>query len=412
MRGARWVYQHAQSLATYWRELLLVLVSTLFMILVPELGYRLYQYQTLPDTLLDLVSAQSQIAPRDSGSLKYTYDPHTGYLYTPNFEGRYGRPWYSHWRTNSHGHVSQFEYPKEKPSGEYRIAVVGDSMTANITNNIRWTEVLEASLNASPEWKALVGNRFTRVINFAVDGTGMVQFAGMVRYHVLAFEPDLTIVNFVSDDILRRMRYVRVSISREDDIRKFVQTYLDEIDWFSPCPELIAAMTRSWSGLRCALPLDSREILAFGAARVYSDRKEAIAASAEAVTDMMTAFPNILFLQMPLVQELEDVDVPEWRGLVEDLSKAVPHAKIISMRPQMDALLEGKRLKDRPDLAGMMLHQITALPDNRKLEIYRWFFLPEDAHYTDYGITLYAHEVAKFLISSPALFVGKEFPSQ
>jgi hypothetical protein len=396
----RGVYQHAQSLATHWREMLLVLTAILLMILVPELGYRFYQYQTLPDRLLGLVSTAA--AP----GFKYVYDQHTGYLYAPKVEGQLGHPWYSPWSTNSHGHVSQFEYPKEKPPGDYRIAVVGDSMTANITNNIRWTEVLEASLNASPEWKALVGNRFTRVINFAVDGMGMVQFAGMVRYHVLAFEPDLTIVNFVSDDILRRLRYLPVSISREDDV------YLDKIDWFSLCPELIAALTGSWSGLRCALPLDPKEILAFGSARIYSNRKEAITTSVEAVTDMMTASPNILFLQIPVFHELEDQDIPEWRGLVEDLSKAAPHAKIISMRPQMDALLEGKRPKDRPDLAGMTLHQITALPDNRKLEIYRWFFLPEDAHYTDYGIMLYAHEVARFLIGNPTLFIHKEFPSQ
>lgn len=109
-------------------------------------------------------------------------------------------------------------------------------------------------------------------------------------------------------------------------------------------------MTRSWSGLRCALPLDPREILAFGVARVYSDRKEANAASAEAVTDMMTAFPSILFLQIPLFQELENQDVPEWRGLVEDLSKAVPQAKIISMRPANTATTATKsRLRSSPD---------------------------------------------------------------
>jgi hypothetical protein len=71
---------------------------------------------------------------------------------------------------------------------------------------------------------------------------------------------------------------------------------------------------------------------------------------------------------------------------------------IVSMRPQMDALLKGKRLKDRPDLGGMSLHQITALPSDQRGEIYRWFFLPEDAHYTDYGISLYQREVAKYLI--------------
>jgi hypothetical protein len=407
MRRVRWIYQHVRSLATYWRELSLALVSSLLMILVPELGYRAYQYWTLPGTLLNLVSTQTaQTDPNPSSAQsrpRYTNDSYAGYVYTPNLEGQYGHPWYSRWRTNSHGHVSQFEYPKQKPSGEYRIAVVGDSMTANITNNIRWTEVLEASLNASPEWNALVGNRFTRVINFAVDGMGMVQFAGMVRHHAPAFEPDLTMVHFVSDDILRRLRYIGIPNSREDGIRTFVQAHLDEIDWFSACPELITAMIGSRLGLRCALPLDPKELLASARPRKYSDRKEAIATSVKAVTDMMAAFSNILFLQIPLFHELEDQDIPDWRGLVEDLSKAVPQAKIVSMRPQMDALLEGKRPKDRPDLAGMTLHQITALPDNRKLEIYRWFFLPEDAHYTDYGITLYAHEVAKLLIKSPVL---------
>ncbi len=412
MRHTRWLSRQVRPLTAYWREILMALVATLLMILVPEVAYRLYQYQTLPSVLYKIVSAQ--VALRDpnapTGQLRID-DPHTGYVYAPNMEGRYPHPWHGHWRTNSHGHVSQFEYPKKKPPGEHRIAVVGDSMTANITNNIRWTEVREASLNASPEWQALVGNKFTRVINFAVDGMGMVQFAGMVRHHVLSFEPDLTIVNFISDDILRRLRYVGVSISREEDIRKFVQTHLDEINWFSACPELITAMIGSRLGLRCALPLDPKELLASGPAHKYFDRREAIATSVKAVTDMMVAFPNIIFLQMPLFQELEDHDLPDWRGLVEDLSSAVPQAKIISMRPQMDILLEGKRPKDRPDLAGMTLHQITALPDNRKLEIYRWFFLPEDTHYTDYGATLYAHEVAKLLINSPDLLGRKQSAS-
>lgn len=407
MRCTRWVYRHFRSVVTYWRQVTLVLLSILFMVLVPELGYRAYQYLTLPGALLKIASKQAPPDDPNPGSgasrQRYMSDPYTGYVYTPNHEGQYPHPWYSHWRTNSHGHVSQFEYPKRKPPGEYRIAMVGDSMTANITNNVRWTEVLERSLNDSPAWRVRVGDKFTRVINFAVDGMGMVQFAGMVRHHVLTFEPDLTIVNFVSDDILRRLRYIGVPNRRGGNLRAFVQAHLNEIEWFSACPELITAMIGSRLGLRCNLPLDPKEYFSFARPHKYSDRKEAIATSAKAVTDMMAAFANILFLQIPLFHELEDQDIPDWRGLVEDLSKAVPHAKIISMRSQMDALLVGKKLKDRPDLAGMTLHQITALPDSQKLEIYRWFFLPEDAHYTDYGITLYAHEVAKFLTSGSAL---------
>jgi hypothetical protein len=45
-------------------------------------------------------------------------------------------------------------------------------MTANITNSVRWTEVLEEDLNASSKWKTRVDGKGTRVINFGVDGIG------------------------------------------------------------------------------------------------------------------------------------------------------------------------------------------------------------------------------------------------
>lgn len=397
------VLEYLRSLAEYWREVVFVLATLAVTNVFFEVAYRGYQYWTLPSRLFHLVAANipANYSKQSWAGQVYVPDAHAGYMYTPNFEGERGHPWYSHWRTNSHGHVSKFEYPIEKPPGEYRIAIVGDSMTANITNNVRWTELLEQDLNASPKWKARVGGKFTRVINFAVDGMGMIQFAGMVRHHVMPFQPDFIIVNFVSDDILRRLRYVSVpawSTDRDANLRAYVKTYLDRINWLSFRSELFAATVGHLWGMQCQLPLDPKELLASGPAQKFTNRAEAIATSKAAVADMLSVFPNILFLQIPLFQELENQPIREWRGLVEDLRKAIPQANIVSMRAQMDALLEGKRLKERPDLAGMTLHQITALPDDRRLEIYRWFFLPEDAHYTDYGITLYQREVAKYLM--------------
>ena len=43
-----------------------------------------------------------------------------------------GHPSYSRWRTNSHGHIARSEYPKAKPVGEFRIAVIGDWFTAGL----------------------------------------------------------------------------------------------------------------------------------------------------------------------------------------------------------------------------------------------------------------------------------------
>ena len=388
-------------LGHHWRDALLASASIVLAYLVLEVGYRAYQYHTLPGRLFAAVAAQLSSGP--STHDQFMFDADTGYRYTPNFEGQRGHPWYSRWRTNSHGHVSQYEYPRRKPPGEYRIAVVGDSLTANITNTVRWTELVEEYLNAAPRWRAAVGGQFTRVINFGVDGMGMVQFGAMVRHHVIAFEPDLIIVNFIADDILRRVRYPNMpyaTADRDKAVRAYVQTnFLDRIDWFRLFPELFAATVGRWWNMPCALPVDHRRILAAQPDFKYARRDDAIEASAAAVRDMLSLARNIVFLEMPGVQDLEGYPHPDWIGLVDDLRRAVPELNIVSMRPPMEALLDGKRLTDRPDLAGMKRGQIIALPEAQRLELYRWFYLPEDTHYTDYGTTLYAGEVAEFLIA-------------
>ena len=227
----------------------------------------------------------------------------------------------------------------------------------------------------------------------------------MVRHHVMHFEPDMIIVNFISDDILRRLRHVPTppsSSDRDAYIRTYVKTYvLDHIDWLSPRMELLVATIGHRLRMQRALPWDANELLgSAGPLNKYGSRSEALVAGGAAVRDILSVFPNALFLQMPLWEELDGRRVPHWHGLVDDLRKSVPQANIISMHPMMDALLQGKRLRDRPDLAGMTPTQRLALPTDRKLEMHRWFYLPDDGHYTDYGTTLYAREVAKYLIAA------------
>jgi hypothetical protein len=235
---------------------------------------------------------------------------------------------------------------------------------------VRWTEVLEAELNASSPGTLSVGGKVTRVINFGVDGMGVVQFCAMVRHHAMKFGPDLIIVNMISDDILRRLRYLNVPYQgrdRDQHIRAYVKTiFSDRIDWFRVYPELLAATAgRSW-GMRSSLPLDARAILAWDPQFRYPSREEAVAASAAAIRDILPSSENILFLQMPVFDELEGRPTPAWDGLVEDLQKAVPGFKVVSMRARMEALPEGKRPKDRPDLSGMTLEQIMALPEAQR----------------------------------------------
>jgi hypothetical protein len=193
-----------------------------------------------------------------------------------------------------------------------------------------------------------------------------------------------------------------LGVDRAATIQGYVRTnYLERIDWMSRKPELLLATVGRLWGADGTLPLTASEIIARGPAFRFSDRSEAMRLSVVAVRDILSATNGtVLFLQMPLFQELEGQGDGLWRGLVKTLAGAVPQAKFVSMHARMAALLEGKRLQDHPHLARKTTHQITALPDNQKPEIYRWFFLPDDTHYTDHGTTLYAEQVAAHLVGT------------
>jgi hypothetical protein len=49
---------------------------------------------------------------------------------------------------NNYGWPSIYDYSREKPANEFRIAVIGDSMTASINNARPWPDVLQRNLNA------------------------------------------------------------------------------------------------------------------------------------------------------------------------------------------------------------------------------------------------------------------------
>ena len=112
-----------------WREVVLVVASFAFSYLMLEIGYRFYQYETLPRRLFEILWALQSDGP--AANDQYILDANVGFRYAPNFTGERGSPWFSHWRTNQ-GHVSRSDYPQHKPVGEFRIAILGDSFTATI----------------------------------------------------------------------------------------------------------------------------------------------------------------------------------------------------------------------------------------------------------------------------------------
>ncbi len=397
-------------------ELILLSCSIVLSYLCLEVAYRFYEYYSVMTTVKSLVAAQ---VPTNSTNAISVFDPYTGYRYAPNYVGERGTPWFSHWHTNSYGQVSSEEYPVEKPKNEFRIAVLGDSFTADITNNIRWTELLEQKLNASELWRQHVGGRFTRVINFGVDGFGIVQMAAMAEHYASQFEPDIILTDLILDDILRKMHYVAVlppdsRVSREQYVALLSEGYVKTVAaarWLSLRPDLLLdTVVKLLGNSVCPFPHDrlglcvafanheldstkARVIDQLGSNQKFLARSDAVRASAAAFETIASLPARSVFLVQPLFDELEHNPMPQWDGLLDEVNKAGAGIHFVKMLPYMQTYLDGKPTPRDPRYHGIGLLDIMKLPEEEHPEIYTWFFLPVDQHYTDKAVALYAQAV-------------------
>ncbi len=95
--------------------------------------------------------------------------------------------------TDSHGIKRSERVPVEKPPGETRIVVLGDSISARGS----WTTLLERRLNESNPF----GSDVVKVLNFAVDGYRTTQEAELLSYRAIRFQPDLLLVQYCMNDV-------------------------------------------------------------------------------------------------------------------------------------------------------------------------------------------------------------------
>ena len=138
-------------------------------------------------------------APRSSGPNQHTlcceYDPRLGWRHAPNRTVRFTRTEYDVTeRFNSRG-VRGPEYSFEKPPGEFRIVILGDSFAEGYTVEFDelFSEILKRRLNKE-------GYR-TEVINLGVAGYSTDQELLLYQSDGKRYRPDLTILMFYYNDV-------------------------------------------------------------------------------------------------------------------------------------------------------------------------------------------------------------------
>lgn len=166
-------------------NLSLVVGSLVVTLLAIEIALRVVGYDPIGEMLRARSVAGAEMV------LRLSEDPDIGYELVP---GASGRAWQTDVAVNSHG-MRDREYSLEKPSGTYRIAVLGDSKTFGNFLPIAdvYTEVLERRLLGA-------GYR-VEVLNFGVGGYDTVQEVAQLERHGVAFDPDLVVVGYCMNDV-------------------------------------------------------------------------------------------------------------------------------------------------------------------------------------------------------------------
>ena len=357
----------------------LALCSSLVAYAGLEVGYRIYTFRTIRDALLS--TALRQI-PADAGGTSI-FDIHTGFRYRPRMRVQSDAPFRISWATNSHGHIARAEYPVAKPSNEFRIGLVGDSFTANINNTIQWGDVLEDRLNASAAWVRAIDGRRLRVLNFGLDGIGVVQFDDVVERMVMPFGIDLLIVNMLRSDVARRP-YFRgeADIGSTRELEAYVESRLfTALPWQEVYPEVLAATVGRWVGVKPRLSLQAGLDL-LGGPRHYERSRDAADASREALRRIRCYFPDAIFLVHPTDWDLKNEEPDLYRLAFEALVAAIPDEEFVDMKAWMP------------------------VPASRE-ELNSWFNIPYDLHNSDRGLRVYGKAVAEYLLHR---FQGARLP--
>jgi hypothetical protein len=159
----------------------------------------------------------------------YAFDPDIGYRYVANarvhlymFDAHNQLVEKSTVTVNNAGHLSPDDDSIEKPESEFRIAALGDSFTSCPNTGLSWPTPAEQALNADAELKKALGKKTIKFVDFAQDGTGFAQFERSDRHEAVRYQPDLVVLNFISDDISRRFVYRNQVEVRHGDTRYFV----------------------------------------------------------------------------------------------------------------------------------------------------------------------------------------------
>jgi lysophospholipase L1-like esterase len=325
---------------------------------------------------------------------------------------------------NNLGWRSRFDYAVEKKPLEYRIAVIGDSITASTTNDQPWPDLLQDELNADPLLLQRLNATSITVFNISTPGATFSRLANTLTDIAKRLNADHLVVNFPIDSLPRRGGDLEPVSSRSwkagPESPAPAENPEIEIDgvkvslWACPVPRKLenpgCRINPSWIVPK-GTELSKDDV---------NSLKHELALRIVRARVIATVKPLFLyeFMGKPIIPRTEAQAAGG--GAANDPAASINHAVdafsiIREIYPDAQIVHAPMYWYLYPETnpAKTMLATLTDAARERGIEIvdatkymplqggkdewYRWYNLPNDGHFSDYGAAIYAKAMHKVI---------------
>lgn len=330
---------------------------------------------------------------------------------------------------NNLGWVSAYDYTRQKAPSEYRITIVGDSLTASINNAKPWPDILQRKLNGDKSLLAKLGVKKISVLNLGVAGASMGMMANPLAVIAHRFSPDMVVVNFVIEDLPRpysddykttppEPTTPPVDTSSETEIKPF----LIKVDGMQ-IPISCASSPQDLSNPDCKVSVmwyvpqdrvfdkDSINHIKFHAAKEIVWHRVALSKEplvwrqlfGEPIIQQATTAlpaPHVISEKKDEKERARAIEVLKFinsmnQNMLVLHNPLYPHMKGQTYIPDVKLESALDPLTEEAQKAGINISRMDRyMPVERgEMEWKRWYNLPNDGHWSDYGAEVYASAV-------------------
>ena len=326
---------------------------------------------------------------------------------------------------NNLGWISRFDYARHKRPSEYRIAIIGSSMTASVTNENPWPDLVQERLNSDAELLTAIKAKEITVLNLGRAGANMRVMANKIAVIAMAFDPDMVVVNFsmenVVGDIGGPIRFLTNLPDKKDALDNLGRTFSSMMG-----PHYLKVGSAELH-LACKKPPFDASNPTCRTSPIWFVQSSDIKFEKEDLNDIkreaaqlmlwhrviMTLKPLSLMdlFGKPAVQGLKEVRSNNDAGDIEVGTKALQainlmHDEMVATYNPLYRHLVKQQSQDRlvkfinaTKKVGIDIHRMEDyMPVQRgEQEWYRWYLRPHDEHWSDYGAEVYSDAIYRVI---------------